>query len=161
MKKPSIEIKLAKNFNDFMDAKTIILEYVDWLGMDLSFQNFDNEINNLAEMYCEPNGGLILASVNSKTVGVVGIRKFENKDCELKRMFVKEDFRNLGIGRLLLENAIELAKKLNYDTIKLDTSDIMKPAIKLYTDNGFKELPAYRYNPHESAKFFELKLKIG
>jgi len=158
MKKPSIEIKIAKDSDDFIDAKTIILEYVEWLGMDLSFQNFDSEINNLSEMYCEPNGGLILATINDKTVGVVGIRKFENKDCELKRMFVKEDFRNLGIGRLLLEHAIELAKKLNYDTIKLDTSDTMKPAIKLYTDNGFKELQAYRYNPHESAKYFELKL---
>jgi len=158
MTKTEVKIRIAKNSVDFTDGKAIILEYVDWLGLDLSFQNFDNEINNLAEMYSEPNGGLILASVNNQTVGVTGIRRFENMDCELKRMFVSEGFRNLGIGRLLLEHAIELARNLNYAKIKLDTSDTMKTAIKLYLDYGFEEISAYRYNPYESARFFELNL---
>lgn len=161
MRNSSIIIKLAEDSKDFMDGKAIILEYVEWLGMDLSFQNFDNEINNLSEMYSKPNGGLFLAIVNEAVVGVVGVRKFEGKHCELKRMFVKEGLRNFGIGRMLLMSAINLAKKLNYDIMKLDTSATMKPAIKLYQDNGFVELPTYRYNPHESAKYFELKLHQG
>jgi putative acetyltransferase len=153
-----IKIKTAKDSRDFIDGKAIILEYFNWLGLDLSFQNFDKEINNLAEMYSEPNGGLVLASLNDKTIGVTGIRRFENLDCELKRMFVSEDYRNLGIGRLLLEHAIEIARNLNYNKIKLDTSDTMKAAIKLYMDYGFEEISAYRYNPYDSVRYFELKL---
>jgi putative acetyltransferase len=153
-----IKIKSAKESRDFIDGKSIILEYVDWLGLDLSFQNFDKEINNLSEMYSEPNGGLVLAYLNDKTVGVTGIRRFDNKDCELKRMFVSEGYRNLGIGRLLLEHAIELAQNQNYNKIKLDTSDTMKAAIKLYMDYGFEEISAYRYNPYDSVRYFELKL---
>ena len=80
---------------------------IDWIGLDLSFQNSDKEINNLADMYSEPNGGLILATINDKTVGVTGIRRFDHKDCELKWMFVNEDYRNLSINRLLLEHSID------------------------------------------------------
>jgi putative acetyltransferase len=73
-------------------------------------------------------------------------------------MYVKPDFRNLGIGRLILEYAILLAKKLKYNRIMLDTHDSMRAAIKLYLDYGFKEIAAYRFNPIESTRFFELKL---
>ena len=158
MKKLDIKIKIAKTEKDFLEGKELILEYIDWLGIDLSFQNFENEINNLQRMYSEPNGGLILAIINNKTVGVVGIRKFKKKDCELKRMYVKTDYRNLGIGRLILEYAIKLAKKLNYNRIKLDTHDSMRTAIRLYLDYGFEEIASYRFNPIESTRYFELKL---
>jgi len=159
MIKQVIKIKTAKSQQDFSEGKNIILEYANMLGIDLSFQNFDNEINNLQEMYSEPTGGLILASVNNKIVGVAGIRKFENNDCELKRMYVKKDYRNLGIGKLLLEYAIELSTKLNYNKLKLDTIDSMKSAIKLYLSFGFEEISPYRYKTIESARYFELKLK--
>ncbi len=159
MENKDITIRIAKDSNDFEEAKEIILEYAGWLGIDLCFQNFDHEINNLQEMYAEPTGALILASVKNKTIGVAGIRKFENNDCELKRMYVKEEYRGLGIGRKILEYAIELAKKMNYDKMKLDTHDSMKVAIKLYHDYGFREIPQYRYNPNKEVKFFELDLK--
>ena len=152
------EINTAKDTEEFSEAKKLILEYVEWLGIDLCFQNFDYEINHLQEMYSEPNGGLVLATIDNKVIGVAGIRKFENKDCELKRMYVKEEYRGTGIGRKILEYAIELAKKLNYDKIKLDTHESMKPAIKLYMEYGFKEIQQYRYNPVESVRFFELNL---
>lgn len=153
-----IVIRAATTQADFIIAKELILEYVNWLGMDLSFQNFDSEIGNLKEMYSAPTGGLLLAMVNGQAAGIAGIRKFESNDCELKRMFVKSDYRNLGIGKELLKAAIALAKSLNYNTIKLDTADFMVSAIRLYQANGFVEIPSYRYNPHESAKYFELVL---
>ncbi len=159
MKSRNFKIVVAKDAKDFSEGKEIILEYVEWLGMDLSFQNFDIEISNLQKMYSEPVGGLILASINNKTIGVAGIRKFDSNDCELKRMYVKPDFRNSGMGKQLLKYAIELAIKLNYKKIKLDTHDSMIAAIKLYLDYGFVEIPAYRYNPNESARYFELNLE--
>ena len=159
MKEKEINIKIAKISEEFSEAKELILEYVKWLGIDLCFQNFDYEINHLQEMYSEPNGGLILAINENKIIGVAGIRKFKNKDCELKRMFVKEEYRGSGIGRKILEYAIELAKKLKYDKLKLDTHESMKSAIKMYKGYGFKEIPQYRFNPVEEVRFFELKLR--
>ena len=154
-----IEIKEVQNAADFLAAKELILEYVKWLGIDLSFQNFDKEINTLEETYSNPNGGLCVALRNEKAIGVAGIKRFSDKECELKRMFVQADSRGFGIGKLLLTKCIEIAKKLDYHTIKLDTADFMKSAIKLYADNGFVEIPAYRYNPYEEARYFELDLK--
>ncbi len=154
-----IEIKIANTEEDFLQAKTLISEYIIWLGFDLAFQNIDKEMNDLRSMYSKPVGGLLLATVDGKAAGVAGIRKFEGDDCELKRMFVKEDFRGCGLGKELILRAIELAKDLKYRCIKLDTAEFMKDAISLYQSNGFVEIPAYRFNPHESARYFELPLR--
>ncbi len=154
-----IEIKEVKNEADFLAAKKLILEYVQWLGIDLSFQNFDKEIDTLQTTYGEPDGGLFMALRDDKAVGVAGIKRFSNTECELKRMYVQPGSRGFGIGKLLLAECIKLAKKLNYGTIKLDTADFMKSAVKLYADNGFVEISAYRYNPYEEARYFELKVE--
>jgi len=151
--------KIAQSDEDFLEAKKLILEYVEWLDTDLSFQNFDKEMDTLQEMYNNPNGGLFVAYKNNKPVGVAGLRRFSDKECEVKRMFVKPNNRGFGIGKLLLTECVKLSIKLNYEVIKLDTDDYMKSAIKLYTDNGFVEIPAYRYNPHETARYFELNLR--
>lgn len=74
-------------------------------------------------------------------------------------MFVQPNSRGFNVGKLLLTECIEMAKKLNYYTIKLDTLDFMKSAIKLYTENGFVEISSYRHNPYKEAKYFELCLK--
>lgn len=154
-----IQIKEVLDTADFLIAKELILEYVEWLGIDLSFQNFDKEINTLQVTYSKPDGALFIALKNDKAVGVAGIKRFNEKECELKRMFVQTGSRGLGIGKLLLAKCIAIAKSLNYYTIKLDTADFMKSAIKLYTDNGFAEIAAYRYNPYDEARYFELNLK--
>jgi len=154
-----IEIKEAQNAEDFLAAQELILEYVKWLGIDLSFQDFDKEMETIQTTYGHPDGGLCIALRNHKGVGVAGIKRFNARECEVKRMFVQPDSRGFGIGKRLLTACIEIAKKLNYDTIKLDTADFMKPAIKLYTDHGFVEIPAYRHNPYEKAMYFELNLK--
>tara|TARA_R110002051_G_C8568551_1_gene475401 strand:+ start:348 stop:827 length:480 start_codon:yes stop_codon:yes gene_type:complete len=157
--KNSIELKMAQTATDFKHAKNLILEYVSWLGIDLSYQNFDKEMETLPKMYGPDEGGLFIAFRNGEAVGIAGLRKFSEQDAELKRMYVQPDSRGLGIGQLLLSACMETAKKLNYESIKLDTADFMKSAIKLYTDNGFVEIGAYRHNPHESARYYELKLK--
>ena len=156
--KPNIEIKSALTATDFLEAKELILEYVDWLGIDLSFQNFDQEMAGLPKMYNPGDGGLFIAQINGEAVGIAGIRRFNEQDCEVKRMYVKPQSRGMGIGQLLLKQCLDTARKLEHKSVKLDTADFMKSAIKLYTDHGFEEIPAYRHNPHESAKYFELDL---
>jgi carbonic anhydrase len=154
-----IEIKEAQNTEDFLAAKELILEYVKWLGIDLSFQNFDEEMETIQTTYGDQDGRLFIALRTGQAVGVAGIKRFNNKCCEVKRMFIQADSRGFGIGKLLLTECIAMAKKLNYDTIRLDTADFMKSAIKLYINNGFIEIPAYRHNPYKDARYFELNLK--
>lgn len=109
-------------------------------------------------MYNDSDGGLFIAYFDGQPAGVIGLRRLEGLQGEIKRMFVKESARGHGIGRMLLGKCIEAAKLLNYRLLRLDTADFMKPAIKLYEDQGFIEIPAYRYNPAKGARYFELKL---
>lgn len=154
-----ITIRMAKTVADFKEAKALIAAYVQWLGLDLSFQQLEEEMDTLPEMYNARNGGLFIAYHTQQPVGVVGLRKFSASEAEVKRMFIQQGYRGIGIGQLLLTACIDAAKNLGYDSIKLDTLDTMKAAIQLYTANGFIEIPPYRHNPYEGAKYFELRLK--
>jgi putative acetyltransferase len=153
-----IEIVTAQNPQHFSDAKELILAYVQWLNFDLSFQNFDQEMADLPKMYSSTDGGLYIAYLNHHPVGVVGLRRLTETEAEVKRMFVRDEAKGKGIGRALLTTCIETAKKLNYHAVRLDTAEFMHSAIKLYKDHGFVEIPAYRFNPHDHARYFELTL---
>jgi putative acetyltransferase len=152
--------KLITEEEDFRKARNLFIEYANSLDFDLHFQNFDKELEEIDIQYNKPGGGLILIieSFTSKEVGCAGIRKSEEKIAELKRMFIKEEHRNKGLGKQLLQRAIELSKELGYEKIRLDTLDTMKPAIALYEKFGFKQTVAYRYNPFKNVKFYELRL---
>jgi putative acetyltransferase len=155
----TIELVPATTEQHFSDARKLILEYVEWLNFDLSFQNFDHEMASLPAMYNSKDGGLFVVYVNGNPAGVIGLRRFNVTEGEVKRMFVKETARGHGIGKLLLLKCIDTAKALHYTSLKLDTADFMKAAHKLYIDHGFVEIPAYRFNPQEGARYFELDLR--
>lgn len=154
-----VEIKVAETPQQFADAKKLILEYAASLGFDLAFQNFDQEMADLPVMYNKNDGGIFLGYLNNFPVGVVGLRRFSETEAELKRMYVSGEAKGKGIGKALLRICIEVAKQLGYKTIKLDTASYMDAAIKLYTDHGFVETGAYRFNPHDHARYFELDLQ--
>lgn len=155
----TIEIVPATTTAQYADATALILEYSQWLNFDLAFQLFDQEMASLSIMYNQSNGGLFVAYLEGAPVGVIGLRRLSATEGEVKRMFVQDRARGHGIGKMLLEKCIDVARGLNYESIKLDTTDFMKFAIKLYTDHGFREIPAYRYNPQEGARYFELRLQ--
>ncbi len=155
----NIEIIHVKSEPQFLIAKDLILAYVEWLGFDLAFQNFDKELQSIPTTYGNPNGCLFIAYVNEKAVGVAGIKRFNDTSCEVKRMFVHAENRGLGIGKMLLTSCINLAVELQYDSIKLDTAAFMHSAIKIYKDCGFVEISAYYSNPRDDARYFELVLK--
>lgn len=156
-----VEIIRVTSDQDYKEAARLIREYADRLNFDLSFQNFEDEMNSLPIMYNERDGGLFLAHLYQQPAGVVGLRRFNDADGEIKRMFVREQARGNGIGKMLLKKCIETARALNYATVKLDTTDTMQSAIKLYLDAGFMEIEPYRYNPEKGARYFELSLKHG
>ena len=113
----------------------------------------------MATQYASPTGCLFLAFEEKEPVGCVGLRLFEKKICEMKRLYVKPEFRNLKIGKLLVEAVINEARLLNYEAMRLDTLDSMQRANILYKSFGFKQIEPYRHNPIEGAIYFELSLK--
>jgi ribosomal protein S18 acetylase RimI-like enzyme len=152
-------IKRVISKNQIALIHNLFLEYADYLGIDLEFQGFKNELNNLPGEYSEPEGCLLLAFCNNQLSGCVALRKIDRITCEMKRLYVRQKSRGKGIAKALSKKIIEIAKKVGYKYMRLDTLPSMKEAISLYLSLGFEEINAYRYNPIEGAKFFELKLK--
>ncbi|RYD74305.1 MAG: GNAT family N-acetyltransferase [Sphingobacteriales bacterium] len=149
------EFIYAKTKDEYAAAADLFKEYAAWLNIDLCFQNFDAELQQLDKMYALPHGGIILCKEQEHYIGCVGIRKIDNESAEMKRMWIKTDQHGQGPGSALLQKAIELAKICGYKKIKLDTLNTMTPAINLYIKNGFIEIPSYYNNPDSRAMYFE------
>ncbi len=153
-----LKISPAQTNNDFEITKKLLIEYADSLGFHLCFQNFDEELANLPGDYASPTGCLLLAEFEEQPVGCVALRKLSDDICEMKRLYVRQQFRGMGIGRALVETVIEEARKIGYNYMRLDTVPSMEAANALYVSVGFKKTCAYRYNPIEGAVYMELKL---
>ena len=139
-------------------AYDIFKEYSNYLNIDLEFQDFEQELNNLPGDYKPPHGCILLTFYNNALAACVALRKFEDKICEMKRLYVKREFRGRGFGKSLAKTIIDKAIKIGYKSMRLDTLPFMKEAISLYKSLGFKEMKPYRYNLFKGAKFFELEL---
>lgn len=143
-----------------MEARKLFLEYSDWLGLDLCFQNFEKELAELPGAYAPPDGRLILAMHEDEIAGCVCLRKIGEGACEMKRLYVRPEFRGKGVGRALALKIIEEARAIGYDSMRLDTlPSQMSEAIKMYRSLGFREIAPYYHNPVEGALFMELMLK--
>lgn len=154
-----ITLTVATTPVQYKTAAKLFQEYATQLNVDLSFQNFEQELKDLKTQYAHPKGILYLAyDQHQNAVGCFGIRAFENTTCELKRMYLKASMRGMGIGKLLLTKAIEASKELGYNTMRLDTLPSMQSAIGLYQQMGFYEIAAYRFNPVVGTKYFEILL---
>jgi len=138
--------------------KELFVEYADSLGFDLDFQDFKQELANLCGDYAPPKGCLLVAKYKGQIAGCVGLKQFSDDICEMKRLYIRPEFRGLGIGRVLAEAIIEQARKIGYTLMRLDTVPTMKVARALYQSLDFKQISQYRYNPIEGAEFMELKL---
>ncbi len=141
-----------------VQVRKLFEEYAKSLDFDLCFQNFDKELAELPGEYAPPDGCLLLAKYQDKIAGCVALRKIEQGICEMKRLYVRTEFRGKGIGKDLATAIIQKARKIGYTRMRLDTVPSMKEAIELYRLLGFKEIKPYRHNPVNGAKFMELKL---
>ena len=139
-------------------VKEMFIEYANNLNIDLEFQDFKQELNNLPGDYSPPTGRLLLAYYKNKLAGCIALRKFNENICEMKRLYIRKEFRSKGIEKALSNQVIKVAIKIKYNYMQLDTLPNMKQAISLYKSLGFKKILPYRYNPIKGAKFFQLKL---
>lgn len=134
-------------------------EYIAGLPFELDFQDVDHELANLATVYGEPHGVALLAHREEARVGVVGICRASTGVAELKRMYVRDSMRGLGIGRALALSALTEARRLGYERVVLDTVASLTEAIGLYRSLGFAPIEPYRYNPRPDAQYYELALE--
>jgi putative acetyltransferase len=156
--KSELVITVCKSITDFQIAKGITNNYIDWLGIDLGFQHVDDELQGFEIMYNEPVGCFLIAKRNGSTVGGVGCRNLERGICEMKRLYVYEGFQGLGVGRILCNEVISIAKQLGYQKMRLDTVAKLENANRLYEKIGFKDIPAYYANPEDTVRYMELDL---
>lgn len=149
-----IKILLVNSGQHCENVRLLLRNFVDWHlerhteDKDLISQYFDqasfeSELNELPGKYVYPDGALLLACYENSPAGCVALRKMDSSSCEMKRMFVYEQYHGLGIGRRLSTEIVNEAKKLGYSKMKLDTSFRQIEAINLYQSLGFKKCKPY------------------
>jgi putative acetyltransferase len=148
-------------------ARELFLEYAASLGFSLCFQNFDAELAGLPGDYAPPTGRLLLAEYDGQLAGCGALHKLESKlepnlepaICEMKRLYLRPQFRGKGIGRKIAERLIAEARAIGYKRMRLDTvGPLMKDAVAMYRKLGFKEIAPYRENPMPGTLYMELEL---
>jgi putative acetyltransferase len=147
-------------FDEYVEnARQLFKAYEAGLGINLCFQNFEKELAELPGAYVAPDGRLLLAVEDKKVAGCIALRKIGDGICEMKRLFVRSEFRGKGLGRKLVEAIIAGAKEIGYERMRLDTlPGKMDEAVALYRSFGFEEIEPYYTNPVPGAKFMELEL---
>ncbi len=153
-----VMLELASTPRQLTAIRTLFREYANALGVDLSFQGFEEELRDLPGDYAGPRGALILALLGLELVGCVGVRPLDAATAEMKRLYVRPAGRASGVGRALALSAIAHARHAGYQRMRLDTLAQMAPAQALYASLGFVPIPPYRHNPMPGTVYMELQL---
>lgn len=140
--------------------RELFLEYAKSLSFDLCFQSFDKELAGLPGDYAPPQGRLLLATSDGQAAGCVALHKIDGDTCEMKRLYVRPQFRGRGLGKELAERIINEARGIGYKKLRLDTVEpVMRSAVAIYRQLGFREIEPYRPNPIEGALYMELQIR--
>lgn len=157
------EVKLA--YNNSKEIKELFLEYTEMLVKNnpsvaryLELQNYDSEIEHLTDKYGLPNGRLYIVKVENQVAGCIGLRKIDDENCEVKRLYVRPAFRGHKLAVKLIEKIIDDAKEIGYKSMLLDTLPFLKEAIHLYKKLGFYEISSYNNNPMDTLIYMKLDL---
>ena len=160
----NLELKLAYEEKDeikklFTEYTNMLIETNPQMAIYLEIQNYDDELLHLEKKYGIPDGRLYIAYIDEKPAGCVALRKLDDTKCELKRLFVRPEFRGQNLGHILIKQIIDDAKSIGYESLFLDTLPFLKSAIHLYKSFGFKETEPYNNSPVDTTIFMKLKLK--
>jgi putative acetyltransferase len=157
-----IDLVTPRSSDELQATRAIIREYADTLGIDLCFQGFEEELATLPGEYAPPRGALLLALVDGVVAGCCALRPLDSSDypnaAEMKRLYVRKPFRGLGLGRHLVEAALDAARAAGYMSVLLDTLDDMESARALYEDLGFEPIEPYYHNPIAGAHYLKVDL---
>jgi len=153
-----IEIRPAEFPRDLSIVRELFREYSDGVGVDLCFQQFDDELAMLPGAYAPPSGQLLVALRDEDPVGSVALRRVDATSCEMKRLYVRPRARGEQLGRRLAEGICAAARDAGYARICLDTLPSMGSARQLYASLGFEPIAPYVFNPIEGTLYLGLAL---
>ena len=137
-------------------VRDLFREYEKELDEDICFQSFDEELKDPLKKYGPPGGDLVLAYWEEAVAGCIALTKMKDgMACEMKRLYVRPEFRKNKIGRILIEELLMSAKERNYETMRLDTFEKLQPAVHLYKQFGFKNISPYYNNPLPGVVYME------
>lgn len=142
-------------FKEYINSLIAVNPFVENI---LATQNYEEELGNFEEKYALPDGRLYLAYGDGQAAGCVAIRKVDDQSCELKRLYVRPNFRGRYLGELLVRKVIDDAREIGYKYMLLDTLPFLESAIKMYQGLGFYKIERYNDNPEETAIYMRLDL---
>ena len=144
---------------DMAVVRSLWTEYWASLGLPPDFQNFDAELQDLPGKYSPPGGSLAIATINQRAAGTVALRPLSPTSCEVKRLYVRPEFRGCGVGRALMLSIIQQACDIGYSTMHGDTLPTMSNALRMYQELGFQRIDKpYSDQPTPGAIYLELRL---
>jgi GNAT superfamily N-acetyltransferase len=144
--------------NDLSAVKGLMRDYLAWVNLDLSFQDFEGELQALPGDYVPPAGALLVAEVGSDIVAMIALRPLSEGVCEMKRLFVRQSARGLGVGRALITRVMNEARGMGYREMRLDTLPVMGEAQAMYESFGFRDIEAYYQTPIAGTRFMGVRL---
>jgi putative acetyltransferase len=157
-----IILRWASGPDDMETVRALFLDYQADVGIDLCFQDFATEVDNLPGDYITPHGAIAVAFVGGRPAGCCAFRQLAGSDhlnaCEMKRLFVRRAYRGFGLGRQLVESIVSEARMAGYTTMLLDTLTDMEAARALYQEVGFSEVAPYYHNPIPGAHYLKVEL---
>ena len=153
-----MQIELVEAFGRIEDVKTLFGEYAASLPVDLSYQNYAEELASLPGKYARPDGRLYLALAEGELAGCAALRRLGDSRAEMKRLYMRPSYRGQQIGRLLIERLIADAKEIGCRYLVLDTLSSMARAQQLYRELGFVEIAPYYDCPIPGTVFLSLAL---
>ncbi len=143
----------------FTEYINLILEQGDDVKRCLEAQHYSDEGQELEEKYGLPHGRLYLACYGEDIAGCVALKRTDDSYCEIKRLYVRPQYRGKHIGKALVQQVIADAKRIGYQHMRLDTFPFMDNAIELYKRNGFYVIERYNDNPAPTAIYMQLDLQ--
>ena len=148
----------AKSQAQLETARQLFHEYQNFIGVDLCFQDFAKELATLPGKYALPRGTILLAKVDDEIAGCVAVRPINLDVCEMKRLYVRPDFRGRAIGEGLAAEIVSRARAMGYQKMQLDTLERLQPAMAIYAKLGFRKIEPYYANPLDEVVYWELRL---
>ncbi|MBU9729071.1 GNAT family N-acetyltransferase [Diplocloster modestus] len=160
-----MDIKIVPAYEQREEISILFSEYINTLITNdesfkkyLHIQNYDEEVEHLESKYGMPDGRLYSVSCDGKLAGCVGLRKIDNQNCEMKRLYVRPEFRGKKLGNILIEKIIGDAREIGYSYMLLDTLPFLQGAIHMYRKFGFYEIESYNNSPMDTSIYMKLDL---
>lgn len=147
------------------ELRPLFREYTEMLVREspsvadyLKIQHYDAELHDLKSKYGLPDGRLYLARVDGAAAGCAALRRLDETRCELKRMYVRPQYRGQKISTSLLDRLLADAREIGYQKMLLDTLPFLTAAVTMYRRRGFKDIPGYNDSPLPETIYLELEL---